>query len=156
MRQTHLLLQMIKWMKSFLSEYQAAICLDGHCTNIKLVLNRLPQGSPISGPATSPYTADILMHIQNIATREHQFACLLENISSTTMVMYIDDGNIWVSSSSLKTNMQILQVVYKAISKKLTKSGLAINTKKCELIHFTRYKCNTNETPSINIPKPRK
>jgi retron-type reverse transcriptase len=142
MRQAHLPLPMIKWMKSFLSEHQAAICLDGHCTNIKLVLNGLPQGSPISGLASSLYMADILMHMQNITTREYQSTHSLENISPTTMVMYIDDGNIWVSSSSLKTNIQILQAAYKAVSKTLAKSGLAIDTKKC----------NTNEKPSINIP----
>jgi hypothetical protein len=140
MRQTHLPPPMIKWMKSFLSEHQAAICLDGQCTNIKPVLNRLPQKYPISKPASSLYTADILTHMQNIATREHQSAHSLENISPTTMVMYIDDGNIWVSSLSLKTDAQILQAAYKAISKQLTKSGLAINTKKCKLIHFTRHK----------------
>jgi hypothetical protein len=121
-------------------QHQAGICLDGHHTNIKPVLNRLPQASPISGPASSQYTADILTHMQNIATREHLSAPSLDNISPTTIVMYINDGNIWVSSSSLKTNMQILQA-YKAVSKKLTKSGLAIDTKKCELIHFTRHKC---------------
>jgi retron-type reverse transcriptase len=129
MRQAHLLLPMIKWMKLFLSERQAAICLDGQCTNIKPVLNGLPQGSLISGPASSLYTADILTHMQNIATREHQSAQSIENISPTTMVMYIYDGNIWVSLSSLKTNMQILQVAYKAVSKKLTKSGLSIDKK---------------------------
>jgi hypothetical protein len=90
--------------------------------------------------------------MQNIATREHQSAQSLENISPTTMAMYIDDGNIWVSSSSLNTNAQILQVAYKAISKQLAKSGLSINTKKCELIHFTRRKRDTNEEPSIKIP----
>jgi hypothetical protein len=152
MRQAHLLLLMIKWMKSFLSERQAAICLDGQCTKIKPVLHRLPQGSPISGPASSLYMADILTHMQNIATREHQSACSLENISPTTMVIYIDDGNIWVSSSSLGTNAQILQAAYKAISNQLAKSGLAIDTKKCKLIHFTRRKCDTGEKPSINIP----
>jgi retron-type reverse transcriptase len=98
MRQAHLPLPMIKWMKLFLSERQAAICLDRQCTNIKPVLNGLPQGSPISGPASSLYTADILTHMQNIATRECQSAQSIENISPTTMVMYIDDGNIWVSS----------------------------------------------------------
>jgi hypothetical protein len=75
MRQTHLPLPMVKWMASFLTEHQAAICLDGHCTKIKPVLNGLPQGSPISGPASSLYMADILMLMQNIATREHQCAC---------------------------------------------------------------------------------
>jgi hypothetical protein len=151
MRQAHLPLPMIKWMKSFLSERQAAICLDGQCTNIKPVLNGLPQGSLISGPASSLYTADILTHMQNITTRECQSAQSIENISPTTMVMYIDDGNIWASSSSLKTNTQILQAAYKAVSKKLAKSGLAIDTKKCELIHFTRRKRDANETPSISI-----
>jgi hypothetical protein len=68
------------------------------------------------------------------------------------MVMYIDDRNIWVSSSSLKTNTQILQAAYKAVSKKLADSGLAIDTNKCELIHFTRRKHDTNVTPSISIP----
>jgi hypothetical protein len=151
MRQANLPLPMVKWMVSFLSEHQAAICPDGHCTNIKLILNGLPQGSPISGPASSLYTADILTHMQNIAMREHHSTHSLENISPTTMVMYIDDGNIWVSSSSLKTNTQILQAAYKAISNQLAKSGLSINTKKCELIHFTRCKRDINDLPPIEI-----
>jgi hypothetical protein len=96
--------------------------------------------------------ADILTLMQNITTGEHQYTCSLENISPPTMAMYIDDGNIWVSSSSLNSNIQILQVAYKAVSKQLAKSGLSIDTKKCELIHFTRCKCNTNEELSIKIP----
>jgi hypothetical protein len=67
------------------------------------------------------------------------------------MVMYINDGNIWVSSSSLKTNTQILQAAYKAVSNQLAKSGLSINIKKCELIHFTRCKSDTNDLPPIKI-----
>jgi hypothetical protein len=152
MRQAHLPLPMVKWMASFLTERQAAISLDGQCTKIKLVLNGLPQGSPISGPASSLYMADILTTMKNITTREHQYAHSLENISPTTMAMYIDDGNIWVSSSSLNTNVQILQAAYKTISKQLANSGLSIDTKKCELIHFTRHKRDRNEKPSIKIP----
>jgi hypothetical protein len=152
MRQAHLPLPMVKWMASFLTKRQAAICLDGQCTKIKPVLNGLPQGSPILGPASSLYTADILTTMQNIATREHQYTRSLENISPTTMAMYIDDGNIWVSSSSLSTNIQILQAAYKTVSKQLANSGLSIDTNKCELIHFTRRKHDRNEKPSIKIP----
>jgi hypothetical protein len=90
--------------------------------------------------------------MQNIATKERQSSQSIEKISPTTMVMYIDDGNIWVSSTSLKTNSQILQAAYKTISKQLAKTGLAIDTNKCELIHFTRRKRDINENPSINIP----
>jgi hypothetical protein len=96
--------------------------------------------------------ADILTLMQNIATREHQCTCSLEKISRTTMAMYIDDGNIWVLSTPLNTNIQIPQVAYKAISKQLAKSGLSIDTNKCELIHFTRRRCDTNVEPSIKIP----
>jgi hypothetical protein len=84
--------------------------------------------------------------------KEHQYTCSLENISPTTMAMYIDDGNIWVSSSSLNTNVQILQAAYKTVNKQLANSGLSIDTNKCELIHFTRRKRDRNEKPSIKIP----
>jgi hypothetical protein len=93
--------------------------------------------------------------MQDIATREHQCARSIEKISPTAMAMYIDDGNIWVSSSSLNTNIKILQVAYKAVSKQLAKSGLSIDTNKCELIHFTRRKRDTNAEPSIKIPNPQ-
>jgi hypothetical protein len=75
------------------------------------------------------------------------------NISPTTMVMYINDRNIWVSSSSLKTNMQILQAVYKAISKKLAKSGLAIDTKKCTLPDINEMQMKDHQS---TYPTPRK
>jgi retron-type reverse transcriptase len=48
----HLPLPMIKWVKSFLSERQAAICLDGVLSPSEPVENGIPQGSPIS-PALS-------------------------------------------------------------------------------------------------------
>jgi hypothetical protein len=81
-------------MATFLANRQAAICIDGHRTEIQPVLNGLPQGSPISGPASSLYTSNILQHMQEIAFKERQTGRSLENITPSTMVMYIDDGNI--------------------------------------------------------------
>jgi hypothetical protein len=39
------------------------------------------------------------------------------------MVIYIDDGNIWISPLSPNTNICILQAVYKTVRHWLTKNG---------------------------------
>jgi hypothetical protein len=67
-------------------------------------------------------------------------------------VDYIDNGKIWVSSLSLSTNTLILQAAYKTVRNWLTKNGHSIDTKKCELIYFTRRKKDQNNLPSIFIP----
>jgi hypothetical protein len=90
--------------------------------------------------------------MHKIAKKEHKANRTIDKITPTTMVMYIDDGNIWVSSLSLNTNTLILQAAYKTVRNWLTKNGLSIDTKKCELIHFTRHKKDQNNLPSISIP----
>jgi hypothetical protein len=69
MRKAKLSLPMVKWMHIFLSEHKAAIYLDGQHTEIKQVLNRLPQGSPILGLALSLYMAKLLQHMQKSNTK---------------------------------------------------------------------------------------
>jgi hypothetical protein len=115
MRETRLPLPMVNWMATLFANQLAAICIDGHCTEIQRVLNGLPQGSPIPGPASSLYTSNILQHMQEITFKERQIGCSLENITPSTMVMYTDDSNIWVSSFSLLTNTHILQAAYYAM-----------------------------------------
>jgi hypothetical protein len=156
MRNAKLPLPMVKWMHTFLSEHKAAIHLDGQCTAIKQVLNGLPQGSPISGPASSLHTAELLQLMHKIAKKECKANRTIDKITPTTMVMYIDNGNIWVSSLLLNTNTCILQAAYKTVRNWLTKDGLSIDTKKCELIHFTRRKKDQNALPSISIPNETK
>jgi hypothetical protein len=72
MREAKLPLTMVKWMHTFLSEHKAAIYINSQCTEIKQVLNGLPQGSPISAPASSLYMAKLLQLMQKIATKEHK------------------------------------------------------------------------------------
>jgi hypothetical protein len=69
--------------------------------------------------------------MHKIAKKECKANRTLDKITPTTMVMYIDDGNIWVSSLSLSTNTHILQAAYKTVRNWLTKNGLSIDTKKC-------------------------
>jgi hypothetical protein len=90
--------------------------------------------------------------MHKIAKKECKANRTIDKITPTTMVMYIDDGNIWVSSLSLSTNTHILQAAYKTVRNWLTKNDLSIDTKKCELIHFTRWKKDQNILPLISIP----
>jgi hypothetical protein len=65
----------------------------------------------------------------NIAKKKNKVNCTLGKITPMTMVMYIDDGNIWVSPLSLNTNTCILQAAYKTVRNWLTKNGLSIDVK---------------------------
>jgi hypothetical protein len=86
--------------------------------------------------------------MQKIAAKERQIGHSLDNITPSTMVMYIDDGNLWISSYSLLMNTHILQAAYYTIKNQLAKAGLSLDVKKCELIHFTKRKKDTDNLPS--------
>jgi ribonuclease HI len=154
MKTSGILLEMIKWTSHFLANRQAAILLDVQISPPAPVANGLPQGSPFSGPASILYTADILSYMEHIAQLErHPNAPTPNHLSPTTLAMYVDDSNIWVSSDSLDTNIKILQSAYTAIGKRLRAAGLCTDVAKCELIHFTRRHRDRNHLPSITIPK---
>jgi hypothetical protein len=88
--------------------------------------------------------------MHKIAKKEHKANRTLEKITPTTMVMYIDNGNIWVSSLSLNTNTHILQAAYKTVRNWLTKNGLSIDVKKMRInpLHKTEKR---PKPPTIDI-----
>ena len=51
--------------------------------------------------------------------------------------MYVDDGKLTVSLTSIATNNILLAKAYKAIDQWLWKAGLAPDQDKCELMHYT-------------------
>jgi retron-type reverse transcriptase len=48
LRRKNLPLEYVKWTASFLSDREAAICIDGRCGVMQPVENGIPQGSPVS------------------------------------------------------------------------------------------------------------
>ena len=57
--------------------------------------------------------------------------------SDTGILMYIDDGKLTVSSTSITTNNILLAKAYKAVDQWLWKAGLAPDQNKRELMHYT-------------------
>ena len=54
------------------------------------------------------------------------------------MIMYVDDRKIYVSSKSLETNTILIKIAYKEVERWLTSAGLAADTSKREVMHYSR------------------
>jgi hypothetical protein len=66
------------------------------------------------------------------------------------VIMYVDDGKIYVLYRSLETNVIILQLAYKKVEEWLFNAGLAPDLRKRELMHYARRK-EYNCSPPITL-----
>jgi hypothetical protein len=64
LRHKHIPLAYVKWVASFLTSREAAICIDGKRGTMGQVDNGIPQGSPISPILAAFYTSDLLEQFQ--------------------------------------------------------------------------------------------
>jgi hypothetical protein len=151
LRRKHLPLEYVKWTASFLSNREAAICIDGRVGAMLPVKNGIPQGSPVSPILASFYSAEL------IESFTHPIPAPLPDPTTcpsqptpTNIIMYVDDGKIYVSSKSLETNVILLELAYKEVETWLLNAGLAPDLSKREIMHYSRrkkYDCN----PSISL-----
>ena len=100
------LLPMVKWVSSFLSNREAAICLDGHISDSRPVENGIPQGSLISPALSILYASPVYKEFQaRLATRYVHQVPPTTKLTPTTLIGYIDDVNIYTSLTSLLQNV---------------------------------------------------
>ena len=65
--------------------------------------------------------------------------------SPINVIMYVDDGKIYVSSTSLYTNVTLLKLAYEEVATWLNSAGLAPDLNKREIMHYSRrrkYDCS--------------
>ena len=144
LRRKNLPLEYVKWTASFLSNREAAICIDGRCGNMEPVDNGIPQGSPVSPILAAFYSAELLEKFSTppqppLRDFTPSHPC------PVSIIMYVDDGKIYVSSTSLQTNVILLANAYKEVETWLRSAGLAPDLAKREIMHYSRrrrYDCS--------------
>ena len=65
------------------------------------------------------------------------------------MIMYVDDGKIYILSKSLEMNTILIKTAYEEVERWLTSAGLAADTSKREVMHYSRrpkYDCSPSIT----------
>jgi len=144
---------MVKWVASFLSNREVAICLDGRISDSRPVENGIPQGSPISPALSILYASPVYEEFQSrLAARYVLQAPPATKLTPTALAGYIDDVNLYTSSTSLQQNVIALLADFIVVLRILHILGLSVDFVKCELTHFTR---KHNITfPDITLPGP--
>jgi len=117
---------------------------------MKPVRNGIPQGSLISPILASFYSAGLL-DIFEIPTNPikipENHAC--NHPTHVSILMYVDDGKLTVSSHSLDTNNYVLAKAYQLVDQWLHSAGLSPDKDKRELMHYTQRK-RDKTSPHIN------
>jgi len=65
--------------------------------------------------------------------------------------MYVDDGKLIVSSTSIASNITLLAEAYKIVDQWLWKAGLTLDQDKREIMHYTRHKKCGDPTTHIEL-----
>ncbi|KAJ3502271.1 hypothetical protein NMY22_g18642 [Coprinellus aureogranulatus] len=140
----------IRWVSSFLSDREAAVCLDGKVGEMKRVQNGIPQGSPISPILAAFYTSELLEMFQGNNRPDLEPHPTIP--TSVNLMMYVDDGNLYVSSPSLDTNIHLLQEAYRQVHAWLHGAGLSADPVKRELMHYCKPRSKKfNNAPHIQL-----
>jgi ribonuclease HI len=125
-------LPIIHWVRSFLTDRQAAIKVDDFTGDIKPVDLGIPQGSPVSPVLSVIYSADVIRHIRDSPDLVTEAGYPLRPLS------YVDDFAILSISNSLADNAQTLGRGLEQTLSRLRDVGMTIDTDKLDLMHFTR------------------
>ena len=118
---------------------------------MKPVKNGIPQGSPISPILASFYSAGLL-NIFEIPTNPIKIPenHVYNHPTHVSILMYVDDGKLTISSQLLDTNNYILAKAYQLVDQWLYSAGLSPDKDKRELMHYTQRK-RDKISPHINL-----
>ena len=141
MKKCHIPLKLVKWTANFLSNQETVIYLDGIWGEIKPVKNSILQESPIFSIFVSFYSAGLLNIFETPTNpikipKNHAY----NHPIYVSILMYIDDRKLTVSSHSLDTNNYVLAKTYQLVNQWLHLAELFPDKDKRELMYYTQRK----------------
>src|ERR1700716_1813147 len=110
---------LISWIMSFLSNRTISLLFPGSFTSFIPVDTGAPQGSRLSPILFVIYVSDLY------------FSC-----PKSLILSYVDDFGLTISSPSYRTNVRILQCMYRVISNRAKSLNLQFSVDKTDLIHW--------------------
>ena len=86
--------------------------MDGARGEMNNIKNGISQGSPTSPILALLYLTGLLDLFKPNPNTDLQELLLLDEPTTITLFIYIDDGKLTISSKSLETNVKLLAVAY--------------------------------------------
>ena len=118
----------LSWLKSYLSDRQQFVCIDGHNSSMSNIKCGVPQGS-ILGPLL------FLIYVNDI----------INSSSILKFVMFADDTTILASHKDMNQLIYILNSELMKISCWFKCNKLSLNINKTNFMHFQSSHSNTND-----------
>lgn len=124
-------INMISWTLSFLEQRQLRLAFDGQIQDFSPSNTGVPQGSPVSPILFLIYIKDLFKS------------------KAAKWISYVDDISLTVSSTSIQRNARILGKEAKKLYTLASRSNIAFDLEKTELIHWTNSPSAIEETVQL-------
>lgn len=145
----------VRWVSSFLAGRETAIRLDGETGSMAPVTTGIPQGSPVSPILAAIFSRTLDDRIRAAAPGILARIRMLDaSAIEGRLIMFVDDGKLYVSSSSLDTNVQHLRELYKVARAWARDEGLILDDEKQDFTHFTCSLQKLDGTPVRQLARP--
>lgn len=127
---------LVRWVSSFLSARQTAICVDGKVGEMAPVETGIPQGSPVSPILAAIFSKTLDTRIRAAAPAILALLPARHRPVEGRMIMYVDDVKLYTASKSLDTNVRYLAALYRVAMRWASDEGLLLDDEKRDFTHF--------------------
>jgi hypothetical protein len=134
--------ELVTWALSFLADRRIRLCFNSILAEERTQPVGVPQGSPLSPVLSIAYTAPLLGK--------------MANWNNSSLGMYVDDSLLFACAEEWDDVAKLLRARYSVCVEWLTRSGLAVEADKTELLFFQKpYERNPMPAPTrLILPQP--